>query len=169
MSAKPVRRDEGGRRSAARLGAIQALYQLEIAGGDVETVIGEFILYRFGKEIEGEHYQAADANWFAEVVRGVTGRQPELDALLNSVLAKQGGVDRLEALLRATLRAGAFELIARADVPARVVIDEYVDVAHAFFGGPEPGLINGVLDRLARQVRAGEMKGPDGEPSRPVR
>lgn len=154
--AKP-RATGGGRRSAARLAAVQALYQIDLADGTADTVVQEFVRHRLGQVIEGTRYRDADAEWFGDVVRGATARRAEIDALVESAIASGRGLERVETLLRATLRAGAYELLARVDVPARVVIDEYVDVANAFFSGPEPKLLNGVLDRIARQVRPGEL------------
>jgi N utilization substance protein B len=154
--AKP-RAAGGGRRSLARLAAVQALYQIDLANGAAEAVVQEFVRHRLGQVIEGAQYRDADVEWFGDVVRGATARQAEVDALIEAAIASGRGLDRVETLLRATLRAGAYELLARVDVPARVVIDEYVDVANAFFSGPEPKLVNGVLDHIARQVRPGEL------------
>lgn len=158
----------GGRRSAARLAAVQALYQIDLADGAVDGVIREFERHRLGQVIEGERYRDADTEWFADVVRGASTRRSEIDGLIEGAIESGRGLDRVETLLRATLRAGAYELLARIDVPARVVIDEYVDVAHAFFSGPEPKLVNGVLDRIARQTRPGELtESGGGRPQTP--
>ena len=145
------------RRSAARLAAVQALYQLELGGGPVEAVITEFVRHRLGREIEGANYGDADAELFAELARGVVARRDELDRLLRSVLMPEWPLERLETVLRAILRAAAYELVARTDVPARVVISEYVDIANAFFEGKEIGFANGVLDRLAHSLRPQEL------------
>ena len=166
MSALPKSR-AGGRRSAARLGAVQALYQIDMAKGSPELTIAEFIDHRLGKEIEGEQYNDADANWFADVVRGVSTRSEEIDVALNDVLVEEHNkIDRLTPMLRSVLRAGAYEILIRVDVPPRVVISEYMDVARAFFGGTEPGLVNGVLDHIARLRRADELAAPTGDDGR---
>ncbi|MBM3506945.1 MAG: transcription antitermination factor NusB [Alphaproteobacteria bacterium] len=145
------------RRSVARLVAVQALYQIEFGGGRPDEVIAEFVDHRFGAEIDGARLGEADADFFRALVRGGAGRQDELDALLKGSLSKAREPSRLDGILRALLRAAAFELLARKDVPARVVIAEYLDVAHAFFTGPEPKLVNGVLDNLARHLRPSEI------------
>jgi N utilization substance protein B len=145
-----------GERSAARLAAVQALYQMSISGVSANTVIGEFVEHRFGREIDGLVYEGADRGFFEDLVRGVTVREAEITSQIQAVLENRD-LDRLEKILAAVLRAGAYELLTRIDVPGRVVISEYVDVAHAFFDGPQPGFVNGVLDKLARHVRSGEM------------
>ncbi len=144
-------------RSAARLAAVQALYQIDLTAGTVDTVIGEFEEHRLGATIDGDSYTAADSSLFADLVKGVTQRREEVDALLSAGLSDDWTPKRLEAILRAILRAGIYELLVRADIPARVVINEYLDVAHAFFDGSEPALVNGVLDTLARRLRVGEL------------
>ena len=146
-----------GERSAARLAAVQALYQIEIAGADPEDVIVEFARHRFGDVAEGSLPFEADRGLFAELVRGACSRRAEVDALISDALTNGWTLNRLELLLAAVLRAGAFELLGRHEVPARVVIDEYVEVARAFFGRGEPGLANAVLDRLAHDLRAAEF------------
>lgn len=145
------------RRSAARLAAVQALYQVELAETPVDTVVGEFVRHRFGHEIDGETFVTADPTLFADIVRGVVERRGELDELLAGCLDRQWTLDRMEAILRATLRAGAWEMLANSAVAAHIVINDYIDVTHGFFSGREPGMVNGVLDRLGRTLRAGEM------------
>ncbi len=145
------------RRSVARLAATQALYQVEFGGGRTEDVINEFVDHRFGAEIDGERLGHADPDFFRALVRGGVGRQEELDALLKGSLSRARDPSRLDGILRALLRVAAFELLARKEVPAKVVIDEYIEVAHAFFSGPEPKLVNGVLDNLARHLRPSEV------------
>ena len=157
--ATPPRRPTGSRR-LARLGAVQALYQIELSASNPELTIAEFIQYRLGQEIEGDQYAEADADWFADIVRGVCAKQAELDPAIAEFLSKDRQVVRLEAILRAILRAAAYEIMLRIDVPARVVINEYVSVASAFFSGTEPTLVNAVLDRLAHRYRAEEMARP---------
>jgi N utilization substance protein B len=156
MKGVPLRAG-GGRRRAARLAAVQALYQIELAQADPELTIAEFIRHRLGKKVENEPARPADANWFADLVRGTSARQAEIDAALNAALAKDRRVDRLEAILRAIVRAGAYEVLIRTDVPPRSAINEYVDLANAFFSGTEPRLVNGVLDKVAQRHRAADM------------
>jgi N utilization substance protein B len=149
-------------RGAARLAAVQALYQMDLGGTTLPEVLAEFESYRLGKEVDGEQYRDADPAFFRDVVAGVVREQQALDPIVHETL--QGGwpLARIDATLRAILRAGAYELSARADVPARVVIAEYVDVAKAFFEGEVPGIVNGVLDALARSLRPAEFAGaPD--------
>jgi N utilization substance protein B len=141
-------------RTVARLAAVQALYQMDIAGAGVEAVIREFSDYRFEGDLEGETLAEADEGFFAEVVRGVVNDQAEVDGAVAARLASGWRLDRLDATLRAILRAGAFELLRREDIPAEVAIDEYVEIGKSFFEGPEPGVINGVLDGIARDARA---------------
>jgi N utilization substance protein B len=138
------------RRSAARLAAVQGLYQVDLTAAEPATVIAEFRQHRLKTN--------ADRDFFGEIVEGVSARRGEVDILLTPLLAEGWALPRLETVLRAILRAGAFELLARGDVPARVVIDEYVSVARAFFSDKEPGVVNGILDRLARSLRAGEFE-----------
>lgn len=140
-------------RSAARLAAVQALYQMEVGGADVETVILEFLSERFGQEIDGEEYLAADQKLFAELVRGVVAWQFEIDPLVARTVSADWALPRLDATLRALIRTAAYELMARMDIPVKVVLSEYIDIAHAFFSGDEPGFANGVLDKVARIVR----------------
>ena len=153
----------GRRRSVARLLAVQALYQIELnkieasGGAAVDAVIAEFVKHRLGQEIEGENYGEADRALFADIVRGASARQGELDGMISAALSEEWPLHRLETILRAILRAGAYELLARADVPPRVIISEYLDVAHAFFAGKEPAMVNGVLDRIARVLRANDL------------
>ena len=150
----PSGRRRGDRRAAARLAAVQALYQLEMNAADVEDLILEFLAHRLGN---GEGGYKVETQLFSDVVRGVASRAGEIDRLLVPALSPSWPIDRLESVLRALLRCGVYELRWRPDVPARVVINEYVEVAKVFFDGGEPGFANGVLDRLARQLRAGEM------------
>jgi N utilization substance protein B len=144
------------RRGAARLAAVQALYQIDLTSASPEPVVAEFRRHRLEEDEAGG--VPADRAFFDELVVGAYTRRAEIDALLAPLLAAGWTLERLETVLRAILRAGAFEIVARGDIPARVVIDEYVSVAHAFFSGQEPGVVNGILDRLARQRRAGEFE-----------
>lgn len=146
------------KRGAARLAAVQALYQMEVSGASLTEIVAEYENHRLGREVDGEQYLDADAGWFRSVVAGVVGRQRQIDPLIHAALTPDWPLARLEILLRAILRAAVFELTSRPDVPAKVVISEYVDVAKAFFEEDEPGMVNGVLDRVARKLRAGEVK-----------
>jgi transcription antitermination protein NusB len=149
--------DRGLPRSRARLAAVQALYQMDVAGTDLNEVIEEFKTHRFSRGAEDGAVAGADAEHFARVLNGVVRRQRELDPIIDQQLAAGWRLVRVDAILRAILRAGGFELMELADVPVRVVISEYVDVAHAFFEADEPRVVNGVLDQIARKVRPGEL------------
>lgn len=142
-------------RSAARLAATQALYQIEITKGDADEVIQEFIDHRFGRDVESGNQGEHDEAFFRDLVRGVLVKQIEIDRLLADNLAKGWTLGRIDSILRALLRAAAYELVGRADVPVNVVIDEYVELAKDFFDGDEPGFVNAVLDRLAQGRRGG--------------
>jgi N utilization substance protein B len=141
-------------RSVARLAAVQALYQMETAGAGVEAVIREFTDHRFDRDLEGETLAAADEAFFGDLVRGVVADQADVDKAVSRRLATGWKLERIDATARSILRAGAYELMRRADVPAEVAIDEYVEIAKSFFEGPEPGFINGALDAIARDERA---------------
>lgn len=140
-------------RAAARLGAVQALYQREIGGDPLPKLLTEFHNHRLGQEIEGADYADADTVFFDDVVRGVAARQDEIDSAITAALAPGWAIDRLDMPMRALLRAAVFELLARADVPAATVISEYVDVSHAFHPDKEAKFVNGLLDTVARRVR----------------
>ncbi|MEI6558585.1 MAG: transcription antitermination factor NusB [Rhodospirillaceae bacterium] len=166
---KPVRRRNrtgGGsakaRRSAARLAAVQALYQIELAGATPEAVLSEFVRHRLGHEIDGISYVAADPVLFGAIVRGTSARQAELDTMLSAALDAKMPLERLELLLRAILRAGAFELLGHAEVHPRIILTEYIEVTKAFYAGREAGVINGVLDHLAHRLRPDELDQPPG-------
>lgn len=156
MPARPVK--GVNKRGAARLAAIQALYQMEVGGTDLQTVIAEFETFRLGKELDGDQYRDADPAWFRDLMAGTVRDQRQLDPLIHTALQGNWPLARLDATLRAILRAGAYELANRKDVPAAVVITEYVTVAQAFFDGDEPRIINGVLDQIARRLRADEVR-----------
>lgn len=146
--AKPVRR-----RTAARLAGVQALYEMDVTGAEPDPVLREFMTARWARTQDGDELPSPDRVFFERLVRGVGEMLPQLDDAIAGALTPGWTLDRLEVLVRVLLRAGAFELKAVPDVPAKVVINEYMDVAHAFFEGSEPALINGVLDRLARDFR----------------
>ena len=141
-------------RSVARLAAVQALYQMEVSGVGSEAVIREFVDHRFDVDMEGQTLAPADIDYFTAIVRGVVERQADVDKAIIGRLADGWRLERLDATARAILRSGAYELIARPEAPTEVVIDEYVEVAKAFFEGSEPGFINGALDGIARHERA---------------
>ncbi len=158
MTPAPADR-KANRRSAARLAAVQALYQMDIAGTGVNDILAEFEGHWIGQEVEGNQYLPAEAAFFRNVVEGVVREQRKLDPLIDAALAQGWPLKRIEAILRAVLRAGAYELEGRSDVPARVVVAEYVDVANAFVDREETGMVNAVLDQLARKLRAAEFDG----------
>jgi transcription antitermination protein NusB len=139
-------------RSVARLAAVQALYQMEVSGVGAEAVVREFTDHRFDRDIEGQLLAQADETFFAEVVRGVVADQTGIDQAIARRLAEGWRLERIDATLRAILRAGAWELMRRPDVPHEVSIDEYVEIAKSFFEGPEPGFVNGALDGIARDA-----------------
>ena len=144
-------------RSRARLAAVQALYQMDMAETDLNEVIDEFKTHRLTSDAEDGAVAGGDVEHFVRVLNGVVKRQLELDPMIDQQLATGWRLLRVDAILRAILRAGGFELLELTDVPARVVISEYIDVARAFFEGDEPRVVNGVLDQAARKLRPGEL------------
>lgn len=154
-------RDEDARkankRGAARLAAVQALYQMDLAGTGVNEILAEFESHWMGREVEGAQYLPAEAAFFRDIVTGVVREQRELDPLIDEALSNSWPLKRIDTVLRAALRAGAYELIHRRDVPGRVVVSEYADVAAAFVERDETGMVNAVLDHLARRLRADEF------------
>ena len=141
-------------RSAARLAAVQALYQQEMEGTPLPRLLREFHDHRLGATIEDEQYHEAERDFFDDVVTGADARREEIDTLIGARLAEGWTLERLDRPMRAILRAGAYELIARPDVPVASVISEYVDVAHAFYDKRESGFVNGLLDAIAKEARA---------------
>ena len=140
-------------RSAARLAAVQALFQHDMEKTPLPRLLKEFHDHRLGAEIEDDQYQAAEVDFFDEIVVGATEKRDEIDALITEKLASGWSVGRLDKTMLQILRAGSFELLVREDVSTAVVIDEYVDVAHAFFDQKESGFVNGLLDAIAKKVR----------------
>jgi N utilization substance protein B len=140
-------------RSVARLAAVQALYQMEVSSAGAEAVIREFTDHRFDRDLEDMTLAGADEAFFGDLVRGVVSEQKQVDAAIARRLAAGWRLERLDATVRAILRAGSYELAHRTDVPTEVVIDEYVELAKSFFEGPEPGFVNGALDAVAQDVR----------------
>jgi transcription antitermination protein NusB len=149
-------------RTAARVATVQALYQMDMAGTDLNAVIDEFVNLRFTRVPGDEAAAGADPSFFADLLRGVLRRQRDIDPLVDRQLAEGWRLKRIDAIVRAILRAGVFELMERPDVPVRVVINEYINVAHSFFSEDEPKVVNGVLDKLARELREPEL-GSNGE------
>lgn len=146
---------QANQRSSARLAAVQALYQMDIGQQSLEDTLSQFEAFRLGREVEGEQYLPADADYFRHIVRGVVQNQLKLDPIIDATLASGWPMTRIDATLRALLRAAVFELTQRKDIPFKVVIREYVDVALAFYEDEVPGMVNGVLDAVARKHSEG--------------
>ncbi|MFE1602797.1 transcription antitermination factor NusB [Methylobacterium sp. ID0610] len=144
-------------RSGARLAVVQALYEMEISGKGVIDALAEFEAFWIGQVVDGIEHPPAETAFFRDVLRGAVEEQRAIDQRLDGALSAGWPLRRLESVLRAILRAGAYEVIFRKDVPVRVAISEYVDVAHSFYGGDEPGLVNAVLDKVARAARSEEL------------
>jgi N utilization substance protein B len=140
-------------RSAARLAAVQALYQHDMEGTPIPRLLHEFHEHRLGATIEDEQYHDAERDFFDDIVTGADARRSEIDGLIGGRLAEGWTLERLDRPMRAILRAGAYELIARPDVPVASVISEYIDVAHAFYDKRERGFVNGLLDAIAKEAR----------------
>ena len=160
--ARDAQRDDkearkANKRGAARLAAVQALYQMDLSGAGLNDILAEFESHWLGQEVEGAQYLPAEAAFFRDIVSGVVREQRRLDPMIDEALQKSWPLKRIEAVLRAALRAGAYELDHRRDVPARVVVSEYADVAAAFVERDETGMVNAVLDQLARQMRGAEF------------
>ncbi|HXF53537.1 MAG TPA: transcription antitermination factor NusB [Hyphomicrobiaceae bacterium] len=155
-------------RSAARLAAVQGLYQMDLAGTDLNAVIDQLLANPIEEaECEGEGERAGeraniDAAFLGELLRGVVRRQRDIDPIVDQQLAVGWRLARIDSILRAILRSAVFELMERHDIPARVIINEYIELAHAFFAGEEPKVVNGVLDKLARRFRPHEFAGRSG-------
>ena len=145
-------------RSAARLAAVQALYQMDVSGAGVGEASAEFEAYWIGRDVDGVSFEPSDIEFFRNVLSGVVENQRDVDVKIDAALAAGWPLTRIEAVLRAILRAGAFELMFRKDVPVRVVITEYVELSRGFYDADEPGLVNAVLDAIARDVRPGELE-----------
>ena len=145
-------------RGAARLAAVQALYQMDVGGAGVLEVVAEYETHRLGQELDGDTYLKADASWFRSIVSGVVRDQVKIDPVVRSALQNDWPLSRLDSTLRAILRAGTFEILERKDVPIPVIVTEYVEIAQAFFEGEEPKIVNAVLDRIAKQVRGQAAK-----------
>jgi len=144
-------------RSAARVAAVQGLYQMDMAQTDLNAVINEFQNLRFLQAEPNDAIAGADPTFFAELLRGVVRRQRDIDPIVDQQLAAGWRLGRVDSILRAILRSGVFELLERPDVPGRVVINEYIEIAHAFFSEDEPKVVNGILDKVARRLRPAEF------------
>jgi len=154
--------DESGKlapakRHSARIAAVQATYQIDATGMPADRVMAEFVKHRISSPEARSSYGEADPDFFSELVRGVSDARPQIDEAIEAALTKGWTADRIDRVLHAILRCGAFEILCRKDVPPKVAINEYVDVARAFFDGDEPGFVNGVLDTIGRKSRAAEM------------
>ena len=153
-------------RSSARLSAVQALYEIDMTGVSADPVLQEVLKDRWkpkpGMIEEDEeslpNLAPPDCALLAEIIRGVSAKRDDLDGIIGPALSSEWTVERLEFILRATLRAGTFELLSMAEVPAKVIINEYINVAKAFFDDNKPGMVNGVLDKIARVLRTAEME-----------
>jgi N utilization substance protein B len=153
-------------RTAARIAAVQALYQMDLAGTDLNDVIAEFLNDRLSSgDNRDEMLAGADRVFFADILRAVVRRQREIDPIIDEQLATGWRLVRVDSILRAILRGGVAELLDRYDVPARVAISEYVNVARVFFDEDEPRVVNGILDKLARRLRTGEFEKKPVTPS----
>ncbi|MEI9851296.1 MAG: transcription antitermination factor NusB [Sphingomonas sp.] len=150
----PTAKSRSKARAAARLAAVQALYQHEMEATPIPKLLHEFHQHRLGATIEEVQYAEADATFFDDIVKGVDARRAEIDALIAARLAADWSLDRLDRPMRQILRAGTYELLARPDVPVGAVISEYLDVTDAFYGRREKGFVNGLLDAVAKEVRS---------------
>ena len=158
MNARSEKRgDKHSRRTLARLNAVQALYQLEHDSRPAVEVVEEFLLHRVGKELDGDQFKDSDKPLFKDIVLNARARQEEIDALIAARLEKDRTTERLEVVLLCLLRAATYEFLARVDTPAKVLIKEYIGIARTFFTGKEPALVNGVLDKIAKELRGGEF------------
>ncbi|WP_417820761.1 transcription antitermination factor NusB [Terasakiella sp.] len=160
-----MKKNKSVKRSSARLAAVQALYEVELSDSNVDDVLIAFLRTRWDtpqedgdEDRDSSPLAEPDKQLFSDLVRGVSKRRDELEEMLSGALSQEWTIDRLEAIVRIILMSGIYELYIRLDVPPRVVITQYVDVAHAFFEGPEPGFVNGVLDRLAKTLRPDDFK-----------
>jgi N utilization substance protein B len=141
------------KRGAARLAAVQALYQMDVAGAGLMETVAEYEAHRLGREVDGDTYREADPQWFRKILSGVVENQKTIDPIIHQSLTGDWPLSRIDSTLRAILRSGAYELMFREEVPSAVAVSEYVDIAKAFYDDAEPKLVNAVLDRIARRVR----------------
>ncbi|MEZ5923667.1 MAG: transcription antitermination factor NusB [Hyphomicrobiaceae bacterium] len=157
MVAQAPKRSRTKARNGARLAAVQALYQMDLAKTDLNAVVVEFAEHRFREASDEVGHAEVEVGFFHDLLKGVVDRQREIDPLIDKQLAAGWRLARLDSILRAILRSATYELLARPDVPAKAVIGAYVDIAHDFFAGDEPKVVNGVTDKLAHKLRAGEL------------
>jgi len=170
MSDQPASNKKPQPRHLSRIGAVQALYQMDLAGADVEEVIAQFAQHRFvasadsldGGPQHDDDLVGGNIKFFATIVTGVVARQREIDPLVEKQLAEGWRLVRVDSILRAILRAGTYELMDQKDVPPRVIINEYINVGHAFFSEDEPRVINGVLNALGETLRGDELSAKPG-------
>ena len=157
------KKQSGRHRSVARLAGVQALYEMAITSAIVEDVLKEFSSQRWkgADEEQSEPLAKPDVRFMGELVRGVASQSSNLDQLIKTVLREKNSFERFEVLLQTIIRAGAYELLERIEIPARVVINEYLEVTHAFFDESEASLVNGILDKLAQKLRTPEMANTD--------
>lgn len=158
MNARSEKRgDKHSRRTLARLNAVQALYQLEHDNRPAAEVVEEFLQHRVGKELDGDQFKDSDKPLFKDIVLNAKARQEEIDRLISERLEKDRTPERLEVVLLCLLRAATYEFLARIDTPAKLLIKEYIGIARTFFTGKEPALVNGVLDKIAKELRGSEF------------
>jgi N utilization substance protein B len=157
-TSKKPRGSAKARRSAARLAAVQCLYEMAVADRPAADIVGEFIQFRIGQEVDGARFVPADVTLLTAIVRGAAAEAADIASLIDGAIRAPLERDRLELLLKSILSAGVWELRRNLEIPAPIIISEYVSIAVAFYGGPEPGLINGVLDRVARRLRPYEFE-----------
>lgn len=154
-------------RSAARLAAVQALYQMDVSGKGVIDATAEFESFWIGREVEGIEFKPAENAFFRKIIAGTVEHQRAIDPMVDKALSEVWRLTRVEEVLRAILRAAVWEL-AHTKTAARIVISEYVELAHGFYGGDEPRMVNGVLDSIARELRPGELADRPARPKRPA-
>ena len=149
---------KANQRGAARLAAVQALYQMDVGRASLEHTLEQFNLFRLGKEVEGDEYLPADKDYFSQILKGVKTHQVKIDPIIDKSLVDGWPVTRIDSTLRAILRSAVFELLFKKDIPARVVITEYMDVAKAFYDEDQPAMVNGVLNTVAKAYRPDDLK-----------
>ncbi len=149
---------KANQRGAARLAAVQALYQMDVGRASLEHTLEQFNLFRLGKEVEGDEYLPADKDYFSQILKGVKTHQVKIDPIIDKSLVDGWPVTRIDSTLRAILRSAVFELLFKKDIPARVVITEYMDVAKAFYDEDQPAMVNGVLNTVAKTYRPDDLK-----------
>lgn len=157
MSENPKPKTQANKRGTARLHAVQALYQMDVARTPIHEVFANFSAFYLGKEVEGVEFLPADELFFKNIVNGVIREQSRIDPALQTILDDSWSLRRVDTVMRSILRAGAYEIFARLDIPVKVIITEYVDVTNAFLDAEETGMVNAVLDELATRVRPDEI------------